>query len=197
MSTDRSRSVNLFGANGHNTIMQSLFLGLLVIVPGLHGRDPFGQPPPDSDVTGLHLGDVPQLFYAAADDVISLPGCDNKDVYLDCFKIIINMNDIKDEGVLQLALPDGSVLNRSAAHDDGKMHRPRFNLTFSLIIVLPKQARRQRPDTAAYTFPTQTTQPALTSPGPWIPTTPLADLLVISTQQTERTSRWQNLPQET
>jgi hypothetical protein len=122
MPTDRSRRVNLFGANGLNTIMQSLFLGILVLVPGLHGGDPFNQPPPDSDAPGLRMGDVPQLFYAAADDVISLPGCDNKDVYLDCSKISMNMNDIKDEGVLQLALPDGSVLDRSVAHDDGKMH---------------------------------------------------------------------------
>ena len=45
--------------------------------------------------------------------------CNDPSVYIACFNVEVNMSAILDNAVTEVALPDGTIVKRSALCDDG------------------------------------------------------------------------------
>jgi hypothetical protein len=64
--------------------------------------------------------DLPMLFFLDPYEAVhNLPSCNDKDIYVSCTKISINIDLLRDKSVFQILLPDGTVLDRSENHDAG------------------------------------------------------------------------------
>ena len=50
---------------------------------------------------------------------VSLAGCKDSSIYLQCIKVQVNMGAILDDATTEVALPDGTIVTRSEICDDG------------------------------------------------------------------------------
>ena len=65
--------------------------------------------------------DAPDLFsFIEDEEVVSLPDCNDTSIYLACMKVKVNKDAVLDDAVIEVALPDGTVVKRSGVCDDGQ-----------------------------------------------------------------------------
>ena len=63
--------------------------------------------------------DAPAIFNLMANERVSLAGCNDTSIYLQCIKVQVNMDAILDDAVTEVSLPDGTIVTRSEICDDG------------------------------------------------------------------------------
>ena len=63
--------------------------------------------------------DIPAIFNLTANEKVSLAGCNDSSIYLQCHVVQVNMGVIVDDFITEVSLPDGSIVTRSEICDDG------------------------------------------------------------------------------
>ena len=64
---------------------------------------------------------TPKLFQLVDDDeVVSMPGCNDSTVYLECTRVQVNMEAVTDRSINEVVLPDGTLVQRSGHCNDGE-----------------------------------------------------------------------------
>ena len=73
--------------------------------------------------SGYHFrgntSDAPAVFNLVTNEEVSLAGCKDSSIYLQCIKVQVNMGAILDDTVTEVVLPDGTIVKRSEICDDG------------------------------------------------------------------------------
>ena len=54
------------------------------------------------------------------DEVVSMPGCNDSTVYLECTRVQVNMEAVTDGSINEVVLPDGTLVQRSGHCNDGE-----------------------------------------------------------------------------
>ena len=54
------------------------------------------------------------------EEATSLVECKDSTVFLDCFRVEVNMDAVLNDAVTKVSLPDGTIVTRSGDCDDGE-----------------------------------------------------------------------------
>jgi hypothetical protein len=54
--------------------------------------------------------------------VHNFASCNDKNIYISCTKVSISIKLLRDESVMEISLPDGTVLTRSKNNDAGTVY---------------------------------------------------------------------------
>ena len=57
------------------------------------------------------------------EEAISPVECSDSTVYLDCFRVEVNMDAVVNDAITKVSLPDGTIVTRSGDCDDGEEGR--------------------------------------------------------------------------
>ena len=64
---------------------------------------------------------TPKLFELVDDDKeVSMPGCNDSSIYLECTRVQVNMEAVTDDNINEVVLPDGTLVKRSGHCNDGE-----------------------------------------------------------------------------